>query len=400
MKVLPILVLLSSVAQLCSATPVEPLTCSEDNAATAAHFAMHHINMHHHHGYKFRLSEIQGNKTEKVDDGCNIELQLDLLETKCHTVNPKPFEDCELWSESDRAVIANCTVMISVKNSDAKVTKYNCDTRQVLTNSEMASICPDCPVLVALNNTNGLRAVDSIVKTFNKNTSNQHYYILHEVGRILTGYIPGLGMKYRPEAVLVETRCPMGSRIAIEACKPLCPDRAHHALCSASSNSMGVLGDMDCEFYPPKNTTALGPDEKEPVCKPHPHHGGHFDPPGPPGHAHRKGPPPHAHGQSDNGGKGGKHKHDHDHDHLLRGHPDPPGLPGHANRRGPPPHAHGHGHSHDHGQGHGHGSPPRPHGPHGPHGPPCHGVLTNVDPALHPICPWPHPEPPANPRES
>lgn len=57
----------------------------------------------------------------------------------------------------------------------------------VLTNSKMASICPDCPVLVALNNTNGLRAVDSIVKTFNKNTSNQHYYILHEVGRILTG---------------------------------------------------------------------------------------------------------------------------------------------------------------------------------------------------------------------
>ncbi|TKS74205.1 Alpha-2-HS-glycoprotein Asialofetuin [Collichthys lucidus] len=226
MKVLPILVLLSSVAQLCSATPVEPVTCSEDNAATAAHFAMHHINMHHHHGYKFRLSEIQGNKTEKVDDGCNIELQLDLLETKCHTVNPKPFEDCDLRSMSDRAVIANCTVMISVKNSDAKVTEYNCDTRQVLTNREMASICPDCPILIALNDTNGLRAVDSIVKTFNKNTSNQHYYILHEVGRILTGYMPASGMMYYPQAVLVETRCPMGSRIAIEACKPLCPDRA------------------------------------------------------------------------------------------------------------------------------------------------------------------------------
>ncbi|KAG8003224.1 Alpha-2-HS-glycoprotein [Nibea albiflora] len=131
MKALPILVVLSSVAQLCSAAPdVELLTCSEDNAAAAAHLAMNHINTHHHHGYKFRLSEIQGNETEKLDEGCNIELQLDLLETVCHTVNPKPFEDCELRSTHERAVKANCTVMISVENSDAKVTEYDCDTRQ------------------------------------------------------------------------------------------------------------------------------------------------------------------------------------------------------------------------------------------------------------------------------
>lgn len=33
-------------------------------------------------------------------------------------------------------------------------------------------------------------------------------------------------MNYYPEFALVETRCPRDSKIAIEACTPLCPDRA------------------------------------------------------------------------------------------------------------------------------------------------------------------------------
>lgn len=36
----------------------------------------------------------------------------------------------------------------------------------------------------------------------------------------------GKGMNYYAEFALVETHCPMGSRILPEACIPLCPDRA------------------------------------------------------------------------------------------------------------------------------------------------------------------------------
>eukprot|EP00064_Thunnus_orientalis_P019988 superscaffoldBa00005269_g20119 len=131
MKGFSILVLLSSVVLLCSAAPaLELVTCSEDSGAAAARLAMHHINEQHDHGYKFRLSETQGIKVVKVDGGCDVELQLDLLETKCHVVNPQHFEDCEIREETERAVMANCTIMMTVKNDDAKVTKYECDTRQ------------------------------------------------------------------------------------------------------------------------------------------------------------------------------------------------------------------------------------------------------------------------------
>lgn len=55
------------------------------------------------------------------------------------------------------------------------------------TNLEMVMICPDCPSMTALNSPEAMRAVDETVKRFNQNTSNQHYYILQEAGRVLTG---------------------------------------------------------------------------------------------------------------------------------------------------------------------------------------------------------------------
>ncbi|XP_035862738.1 alpha-2-HS-glycoprotein-like [Sander lucioperca] len=146
MKGFHIVVLLSSAVLLVSAAPaLELVTCSKESGAAAARLTMHRINENHGHGYKFRLQEIQGNKVETVDGGCNLELQLNLLETVCHVINPKHFEDCEIREEAERAVMANCTIKMSVRNTDANVTKYECDTRQVKTNLEMVTICPDVP---------------------------------------------------------------------------------------------------------------------------------------------------------------------------------------------------------------------------------------------------------------
>lgn len=46
------------------------------------------------------------------------------------------------------------------------------------------SICPDCVVLLPLNDTEGVKSVNEAVKKINENTSNTHYYVLKEVGRI------------------------------------------------------------------------------------------------------------------------------------------------------------------------------------------------------------------------
>ncbi|XP_034439241.1 alpha-2-HS-glycoprotein 1 [Hippoglossus hippoglossus] len=375
MKALNVLVLLASVVLLCRAAPVlELLMCSEDHSAAAARLAVHDINEHHNHGYKFRLSEIKENKTEKVEDGCTIELHLDLLESKCHSINPKHFEDCETRHETERDVMAHCTVMMAVKDGNANVTRYDCDTRQVTTNKDMQLLCPDCPVLIPLHSPEGLKAVEKAVHEENVNSANERFYILQEVGRVLSGYMSSQGMYYSSEFVIVETHCIMGSRIAIEACDPLCPDRARHAFCRSSYSNGAGLRSVDCEYYPALNTTALGPGETEPQCK-CPHLAGQPSPTGHHPSAGGNGPPApaHDHGQGQ-------------------------GPPSFAGSQGPPPHAH------DHGQG-----PPSFAGSQGPpphaKGPPneergltffispCNGILANPDPVLHPICPKPLPEP-------
>ncbi|XP_040895988.1 alpha-2-HS-glycoprotein 1 [Toxotes jaculatrix] len=417
MKSLAIVVLLSSAALLCSSAPVlEAVTCTEDSGAPAARLAMHHINEQHNHGYKFRLSQIQGNKVEKVGEGCNIELQLNLQETVCHVVNPKHFEDCELRRETDQAVMANCTVTMTVENGEAKITKYRCDTRKVKTNAELTAICPDCPTLIPLNSTEGVDSVKAAVAKFNENTTNENYYILLEVGRIRSGFsMASGGMEYYAEFALVETQCPQASRINPEACRPLCSDSADHAFCTSTSSTKG-LESIECEYYPPLNTTAPGPDDRGRRCRHHHHHHEHHHhgpPPhahdhghGPPPHAGRGGPPPHAHdhgqGPPPHAGRGGPPPHAHDHGHGPPPHAGPGGPPSqaHDHGHGPPPHA-GRGGPPPNGHDHGHGHPPHTgRGRFSRAFRPCHGFITNPDPALHPICPWPLPDPRNNPKPS
>lgn len=67
MKILPFLVLLSSAVLLCSARlGSDPVTCTQEGIAAAAHLATFRINEHHHHGYKFRLNETEHSKIETV----------------------------------------------------------------------------------------------------------------------------------------------------------------------------------------------------------------------------------------------------------------------------------------------------------------------------------------------
>ncbi|XP_029004161.1 alpha-2-HS-glycoprotein 1 [Betta splendens] len=422
------LLLLPAAVLLGGAAPaIETVPCTQEGAAAAAQLAIRDINQNHRHGYKFRLKEMKGSNMEKVGEGCDFELQLELLETKCHVVNPKDFENCPFRGEALREVKANCTVSVTAKDGDANVTKYECETRQVKTNTEMVQICPDCVTLLPLNNTEGLKCVVEAVKKFNTNTTNKRYYILKEVGRISTGFMMTKGMNYYTEFALVETQCPMGSRIVPEACIPLCPDRAHHAFCTSSCSSTDGLESTECEFYPPLNTTELAPGEQEPMCRHH-HRHHHHRPPhghGPPPHAHNHshGPPPHAH----NHGHGPPPK-DRDHEHdgsplqdQDHGHRPPSRDQEHGH--GPPSRDREHGHGppsrdrkHGHGppsqdQVHGHGPQSKDrdctHGPpskdwkpeygHGPQIPcshrphfvrPCHGFLSYIDPALHPICPF------------
>ncbi|CAN9515938.1 unnamed protein product [Ophioblennius macclurei] len=248
---------------------VDLIDCSGNQISNAVKMAVQHINQQHDHGYKFRLKEIKSSVLETVDGvSCTIELQLTLGETDCPFISPKSTEDCEYRDIGSWAVTANCSVLINVNGADAQVTKYGCSmAKEPASSMEMVMICPDCPKLVQLDEEGAIRAVVAGVAHFNKNATNQHLYALQDVGRNSLGFTMMLGMMYYSQFVLVETRCPFGSKMAPEACVPLCPDRASHAFCSmAYTTRKNEVVRLNCEFFPPKNFTPLGAGVEEPTC--------------------------------------------------------------------------------------------------------------------------------------
>lgn len=89
------------------------------------------INEHHHHGYKYRLSKIWFlSWTLKDESSCEHQVQVDLEleETKCHVINPKHFDECEFRVEQETKVKADCKATLTVTGGNAVLLKLVCNS--------------------------------------------------------------------------------------------------------------------------------------------------------------------------------------------------------------------------------------------------------------------------------
>uniref|UniRef100_A0A8C9FD40 Alpha 2-HS glycoprotein n=1 Tax=Pavo cristatus TaxID=9049 RepID=A0A8C9FD40_PAVCR len=87
--------------QSAPAAPPPPLGCDDPETEAAAELAVNYINGHSHHGYKFALNRIE--QVRVLPQGlvykCSMPilfLELDLLETTCHILNPTPLVNCSV----------------------------------------------------------------------------------------------------------------------------------------------------------------------------------------------------------------------------------------------------------------------------------------------------------------
>ncbi|XP_062306228.1 alpha-2-HS-glycoprotein 1 isoform X2 [Osmerus eperlanus] len=385
----------------------EVVTCDEkSDGEPAARLAMQHINKNHHHGYKFKLSKLRSIWTEKEQEGpgCVLHLGMDLHETTCHVVNPKPFEECEVRRMCETLVKADCNVTISVAPETTTALSYVCNTEpsKIVVERRM---CPDCPTLMPLHHPDGLASIKAALAKFNREGNHTFAFKLLEVGRLRSGWIDELERSEYAEFAVVETDCPAKARIHPQACKSLCPDQARHGYCKSSlMRSTDVT--VDCEIYEAKNSTQpSGTDPNK--CRPHMGHGPVIHPTKPPHHMghgpviHPTKPPHHmGHGPVIHPTKPPHHM---GHGPVI--HPTkPPHHGGHgpANRPTKPPHDWSHdldilppkqipaGHEIIR---------PLPHHPlPGDQRPvtlpftPCHGFV-KIPPSIYPICPFPHTHP-------
>ncbi|XP_077439923.1 alpha-2-HS-glycoprotein-like [Vanacampus margaritifer] len=243
---------LAPLAHLRSA-PLLGVTCRKDGVETLADFAVQHINGQHKHGFKFKLNKILGSKYQQMAGGCHVDVSLKLVQTKCHFSDPKSHQQCVPFRMDERGAVATCDVSLAVASGRASVNRHLCDTRPEHTNAEMAWICPDCPILLPLDDPNGEKAAHQVVLKFNRESRHRNFFTLMEVAQLTGGHIPNMGTLTWLKLALVETDCPREATNTFAPCTPLCPNQAGHVFCQATYyNRQAKIAQLECEFYPPQ----------------------------------------------------------------------------------------------------------------------------------------------------
>ncbi|KAJ0059412.1 hypothetical protein NL108_016942, partial [Boleophthalmus pectinirostris] len=142
-------------------------------------------------------------------DGDNIYvMEIDLLETDCHVLDPTPISNCTVRPKVQTAVEGDCDVVLKNISGALTVTAFKCKTEE-----SREDICLGCPTLLSLNNTDALNFVQASLGTFNRIIKNLTFSLL-EVGRMSSQVVSG-GPIYLAEYVVVEANC------TGDVCEPL-----------------------------------------------------------------------------------------------------------------------------------------------------------------------------------
>ncbi|XP_061746483.1 alpha-2-HS-glycoprotein-like isoform X2 [Nerophis ophidion] len=195
--------------------------CDSPEAEEAALAAQDYLNAQHSHGYKYALNRIEDIKILTNTEGDNTYVvELDLLETDCHVLDPTPVANCTVRPKVLTAVEGDCDVALKRVGGKLTVKAFKCKTEE-----STEDLCLGCPSLLPLNHTTALDFVRASLATFNNFTANTTYALL-EVGRMSTQIVSG-GPQYFAEYVVAEANCTK------DVCAPLTEGVITHGICSA-----------------------------------------------------------------------------------------------------------------------------------------------------------------------
>uniref|UniRef100_A0A672PSC9 Alpha-2-HS-glycoprotein-like n=1 Tax=Sinocyclocheilus grahami TaxID=75366 RepID=A0A672PSC9_SINGR len=220
--------------------------CDSPEAEAAALVAQDFLNAQHTHGYKYALNQIDKIKIVSMPLQADVyHLELDLLETTCHVLDPTPVSLCPVRQNVNTAVEADCDFVLASTTQGLSVVAFKCETE-----TESAE-CLGCPQLILLNDTDGLRLIESSLDYFNQNNTLNTKFALLEIGRIRSQIASG-GPRYFAEYAIIGTNCTSQDD---DICIPQNHTVAIHGLCLAKGSA--DLNDVDCKIFGP--TPAVDP---------------------------------------------------------------------------------------------------------------------------------------------
>ncbi|XP_030431645.1 alpha-2-HS-glycoprotein [Gopherus evgoodei] len=252
MKVLVALLLLVQLLS-CKVVPFDPfqplhprfLDCDDPESEEAAAIAVDYINAHHHHGYKYALNSIEKIKVlRRRPTGEIFDLELDLLETVCHIVNPLPVENCTVRPLTHHAVEADCDVKLLKLDGRFSVLSTQCHSTPDSA-EDVTQICPDCPILALLNDTRVITVVDLALAQYNRGQDGAFFKLL-EIGRAQIQHFPDI---VAVEFAIVATNCSgKDAQDHVGACQLLPKDQTQFGFCNAAVLTKNNIT-VSCTIY-------------------------------------------------------------------------------------------------------------------------------------------------------
>lgn len=250
MKALVALILLVQlpIHKAVPAAPPVPLGCDDPEFVAAAEAAVNYINGHSHHGYKFALNRIEDIRV--VPQGPNndiIFLELDLLETTCPILSPTPLANCTVRSFAEHAVEGDCDVKLQKVDGTLSVLASKCHSHAD-SSEDILKVCPDCPLLASLNNTEVLGTVSAALNDYNSKTTDSYLRLL-EIGRAKIQYHPAHTVV--AEFTVGATNCSAEEAKAnAGACQLLPEDQSNFGFCTAVMVKLPSQDlQVDCQLY-------------------------------------------------------------------------------------------------------------------------------------------------------
>ncbi|XP_071293157.1 alpha-2-HS-glycoprotein [Agelaius tricolor] len=250
MKALVALILLVQlpIHKAVPAAPPAPLGCDDPESEAAAEVALNYINGQSHHGYKFALNRIEDIRV--VPQGPNndiIFLELDLLETTCPILSPTPLANCTVRSFAEHAVEGDCDVKLQKVDGILSVLASKCHSHAD-SSEDIRKVCPDCPLLARMNDTEVLETVSAALNDYNSKTTDSYLRLL-EIGRAKIQYHPGHVVV--TEFAVGATNCSaQEAKANVGACQLLPEDQSNFGFCTAVMVKAPTKDlQVDCQLY-------------------------------------------------------------------------------------------------------------------------------------------------------
>uniref|UniRef100_A0A8C6P600 Alpha-2-HS-glycoprotein 2 n=1 Tax=Nothobranchius furzeri TaxID=105023 RepID=A0A8C6P600_NOTFU len=178
MNFVGITVALGLLGGICAQINVLRPECDSPEVEEAALVAQDYLNAQHNHGYKYvlnRIEDIKIHPTVRLPEQHTFVLEIDLLETDCHVLDPTPLANCTVRPKHLTAVEGDCDVVLKKVGGILTVTAFKCKTEE--------DLCLGCYSLLPLNHTAGLDFVQVSLTKLNNITENVTYALV-EVGRM------------------------------------------------------------------------------------------------------------------------------------------------------------------------------------------------------------------------